>query len=119
MIMNEKEETKCPRSGGMGENTPFTKQSKEKGAGQGSGHTVSLQFQFKVQFLLNICLSVEFILLLGSFTCPPYLGQPCYVTLGWALDLGLISRHDLGNLSIGFLFPKASCSRVCCSRIWV
>ena len=38
MIMNEKEETKCPRSGGMGENTPFTKQSKEKGAGQGSRH---------------------------------------------------------------------------------
>ena len=51
MVMKEREGTKYPWSGGMGENTPFTKQSKEKGAGQGSGHTVSLQFQFKVHFL--------------------------------------------------------------------
>ena len=30
MIMNEKQGTKYPRSGGTGENTPFAKQSKEK-----------------------------------------------------------------------------------------
>ena len=38
MIKNEKEETKYPRSGGTGENTPFTEQTKKKGAGQGSRH---------------------------------------------------------------------------------
>ena len=38
MIMNEREGTKYPQSGGTGENTLFAKQSKEKGAGQGSQH---------------------------------------------------------------------------------
>ena len=50
---------------------------------------------------------------------PPHLAQPCYVALGWAHDSGLISRLELRALSNGFLFPKASCSRVCCSRIWL
>ena len=48
---------------------------------------------------------------------PPHLAQPCCVALGRALDSGLISRHGLWALSIGFLFPKASCSRVHCSWI--
>ena len=43
---------------------------------------------------------------------PPHLVQPYCVALGQALDLGLISRHELRALSIGFLVPKASCSRV-------
>ena len=32
---------------------------------------------------------------------PPLLVQPCYVALGRALDLGLISRHKLRALSMG------------------
>ena len=36
MVMKEREGTKYPQSGVNGENTPFAKQSKEKGAGQGS-----------------------------------------------------------------------------------
>ena len=38
MIMNEKEGTKYPQSGGTCDKTPFTEQSKGKGAGQGSQH---------------------------------------------------------------------------------
>ena len=41
---------------------------------------------------------------------PTHLVQPCYVAFGRAFDLGLYP--ELRVLSIGFLFPMASCSRV-------
>ena len=41
MIMNEREGTKYPRSGGMGKNTPFAKQSRKKE--QDNGHDTNYQ----------------------------------------------------------------------------
>ena len=62
MIMNEKEGTKFPRSGGTGENTPFTEQSKEIRAGQGSQHNVFSIPMFGIQAptVKVICLILAF-----------------------------------------------------------
>ena len=49
--MKEWEGTKYPRSGGTGENTPFAKQSRKKGAGQGSQHWACCNFQV-VEYLI-------------------------------------------------------------------
>ena len=78
----------------------------------GLGRSVLLNF-FYVLFLLSAFLW-NFFLCQGCRHggVPPHLVQPCYVALGWALDSGLISRHELRALSIVFLFPQPSIQAV-------